>query len=142
MFNISRIIKPYGLLCFRNDTMQKKVTIIVIILCLCVVCAIILSFVNIHDDYVEMSNFYRGYMGRRLLIQEKRLVYWGQVERVKIIQVEYILFSMLHFQGSILARMPRELDSLSFYYDLNDLIYLTLNSLNCRLHFKFEFEIF
>jgi hypothetical protein len=65
---------------FRNDTIQKKLYIIIIILSLCVVCAIILSFVNIHDDFVELSNFYRGYMGRRLMLQENKLVYREQVE--------------------------------------------------------------
>ena len=37
--------------------------------------AIILSFVNVHYDFLELRNFYRGYMGRRLLIQEGRLTY-------------------------------------------------------------------
>jgi len=60
---------------FRNDTIQKKIYIIIVILSLCIICAIILSFVNIHDDFMELSNFYRGYMGRRLMIQERRLVY-------------------------------------------------------------------
>lgn len=73
---------------FRNDINQKKITIIILILSLCVVCAIILSFVNVHDDFVELNNFYRGYMGRRLLIQEKRLVYRGQVERIEQFQTD------------------------------------------------------
>lgn len=71
---------------FRNDTIQKKIYIIIVILSLCIVCAIILSFVNIHDDFVELSNFYRGYMGRRLMIQERRLVYRRQVERNNTMQ--------------------------------------------------------
>jgi len=71
---------------FRNDINQKKLTIIIVILSFCVVCAIILSFVNVHDDYVELNNFYRGYMGRRLLIQEKRLLYKAQVDRVQQFQ--------------------------------------------------------
>jgi len=79
---------------YRNDTIQKKIYIIVFILCLCVVCAIILSFVNIHDDFVELKNFYRGYMGRRLLIQEKRLVYrsqtnvGGQINQKKVAETD------------------------------------------------------
>jgi len=73
---------------FRNDTIQKKIYIIIVILSLCIFGAIILSFVNIHDDFMELSNFYRGYMGRRLMIQERRLVYRGQGDRVSDIQAE------------------------------------------------------
>jgi len=67
---------------FRNDIIRKKVNIIIVILSFCVVCAIILSFVNTHDDFLEMSNFYHGYMGRRLLIQEKRLVYRTKLQQI------------------------------------------------------------
>ena len=77
----------YDKICFRNDTIQKKITIIVVILSLCVVCVIILSFVNLHDDFVELSNFYRGYMGRRLMIQEGRLVYRNHVDMNTQLQV-------------------------------------------------------
>jgi len=66
---------------FRNDTIQKKIYIIIVILSLCIICAIILSFVNIHDDFMELSNFYRGYMGRRLMIQERRLVYRDKLSK-------------------------------------------------------------
>ena len=41
---------------FRNDIIQKKVNIIIVILSFCDVCAIILSFVHdVHDNFVEMS---------------------------------------------------------------------------------------
>ena len=81
---------------FRNDTIQKKIYIIIVILSLCIFGAIILSFVNIHDDFMELSNFYRGYMGRRLMIQERRLVYRGQGDRVSDMQV-----IILHFKPFI-----------------------------------------
>jgi len=73
---------------FRNDTIQKKIYIIIVILSLCIICAIILSFVNIHDDFMELSNFYRGYMGRRLMIQERRLVYRGQGDKITKMQAK------------------------------------------------------
>ena len=38
---------------------------------------------NVHYDYIELKNFYRGYMGRRLLIQEGRLLTRGHEEKVK-----------------------------------------------------------
>jgi len=73
---------------FRNDTIQKKIYIIIVILSLCISGAIILSFVNIHDDFMELSNFYRGYMGRRLMIQERRLVYRGQGDKITKMQAK------------------------------------------------------
>jgi len=59
---------------FRNDINNKKIIIIIIVLSLCVIGAIILSLINVHDDFVELGNFYRGYLGRRLLMQEGSLV--------------------------------------------------------------------
>ena len=60
---------------FRNDINNKKIVIILTFLGISVLGAIILSFVNVHYDFLELRNFYRGYMGRRLLIQEGRLTY-------------------------------------------------------------------
>ena len=60
---------------FRNDINNKKIVIILTFLGVSVLGAIILSFVNVHYDFLELRNFYRGYMGRRLLIQEGRLTY-------------------------------------------------------------------
>ena len=60
---------------FRNDINNKKIVIILTFLGVSVLGAIILSFVNVHYDFMELRNFYRGYMGRRLLIQEGRLTY-------------------------------------------------------------------
>ena len=68
---------------FRNYIHWKK--IIIIILSLCFICALILSFVYVHNDYKELFNFYRGYMGRRLLINEKRLVYREKKNKMKVI---------------------------------------------------------
>jgi len=60
---------------FRNDINNKKIFIVLSFLGISVVGAIVLSFVNVHYDFLELQNFYRGYMGRRLLIQEGRLTY-------------------------------------------------------------------
>jgi len=68
---------------FRNYIHQKKITILIIILSFCFICAIILSFVYVHNDFKELNNFYRGYMGRRLLIKEKRLVYKKKEQKMK-----------------------------------------------------------
>jgi len=60
---------------FRNDINNKKIFIVLSFLGISVVGAIVLSFVNVHYDFLELQNFYRGYMGRRLLIQEGRLTH-------------------------------------------------------------------
>jgi len=66
----------------RNDINNKKIYIILTFLGLSVFGAIVLSFMNVHYDYIELQNFYRGYMGRRLLIQEGRLLTRRHEEKV------------------------------------------------------------
>jgi len=67
----------------RNDINNKKIYIILTFLGLSVFGAIVLSFMNVHYDFLELHNFYRGYMGRRLLIQEGRLLTRRHEEKVK-----------------------------------------------------------
>lgn len=67
----------------RNDINNKKIYIILTFLGLSVFGAIVLSFMNVHYDFLELQNFYRGYMGRRLLIQEGRLLTRRHEEKVK-----------------------------------------------------------
>ena len=68
---------------YRNDINNKKIFIILSFLGISILGAVILSFVNVHYDFLELHNFYRGYMGRRLLIQEGRLVYRDPEQRLK-----------------------------------------------------------
>lgn len=68
---------------YRNDINNKKIFIILAFLGISILGAVILSFVNVHYDFLELHNFYRGYMGRRLLIQEGRLVYRDPEQRLK-----------------------------------------------------------
>jgi len=60
---------------FRAGIHQKKITIIFVILFFSLIGAFILSFVNISHDLQELQYFYRGYMGRRLMINEQRLLF-------------------------------------------------------------------
>jgi len=73
---------------FRNDINNKKIFIILTFLGISVLGAFVLSFVNVHYDFVELQNFYRGYMGRRLMIQEGRLVHRKHREKIRNIQSE------------------------------------------------------
>ena len=52
---------------------SRKVKVIGFILFCCCLVAVIVNFINLHSDYEELQEFYIGYMGRRVLIQEQRL---------------------------------------------------------------------
>ena len=52
---------------------SRKVKVICFILSCCCVIAIVVNFINLHSDYEELQEFYIGYMGRKVLIQEQRL---------------------------------------------------------------------
>jgi len=60
---------------FRAEIHKKKITIIIVILSFSVLGAFIVSLVNITQDMEELQSFYRGYMGRKLLISEHRLLF-------------------------------------------------------------------
>ena len=51
----------------------RKVKVIAFILGCCCLIAIIVNFINLHSDFEELQEFYIGYMGRKVLIQEQRL---------------------------------------------------------------------
>jgi len=60
---------------FRYTLNKKKLIIIGILLGLSAIGAVTLTFVNVHHDYGEFPVFYKGYMGRRLLVTERQLIY-------------------------------------------------------------------
>lgn len=52
---------------------QRKIKVLAFILGCCCLVAITVNFINLHSDYEELQEFYIGYMGRKMLIQERRL---------------------------------------------------------------------
>ena len=52
---------------------SRKIKVLGFILGCCCLVAIIVNFINLHSDYEELHEFYIGYMGRKMLIQERRL---------------------------------------------------------------------
>ena len=52
---------------------SRKIKVLAFILGCCCLVAIIVNFINLHSDYEELQEFYIGYMGRKMLIQERRL---------------------------------------------------------------------
>ena len=50
---------------------RKKLIIVFTLLGISFVGAIILSFVNVNDDFNLLDTFYTGYLGRRLVIREQ-----------------------------------------------------------------------
>ena len=54
----------------RYDS-KKKLAIVFVLLGLCFIGAIIVSFVNVNDDFNLLHTFYAGYLGRKLIIREQ-----------------------------------------------------------------------
>jgi hypothetical protein len=48
----------------RDESFEKKITIIVILLSVCTVLAFCLCIVNVKNDYTDLPVFYKGYLGR------------------------------------------------------------------------------
>lgn len=61
---------------------RKNITICVI-LGFCVAVAVGINFINLNSDYEDLMDFYRGYMGRRLLIVEGRLTSKSHIQELK-----------------------------------------------------------
>ena len=38
-----------------------------------IVVGVVINFINLHTDYQDLHDFYRGYVGRRMLISEGKL---------------------------------------------------------------------
>ena len=59
--------------------------------------AIIVNFINLHSDYEELQEFYLGFMGRKMLIQEKRLTSKTYLKLLRRAQLESIEVSLDSF---------------------------------------------
>ena len=59
--------------------------------------AITVNFINLHSDYEELQEFYLGFMGRKMLIQEKRLTSKTYLKLLRRAQLESIEVSLLLF---------------------------------------------
>ena len=81
-----------------NPSLPKKTGVIIIILFCCCVVAFIINFINVHTDFLDLKDFYRGYMGRRLLIIEGRLTSKTYLEYLKDRQKETLQFNNPHTQ--------------------------------------------
>uniref|UniRef100_A0A0K2TSJ4 Uncharacterized protein n=1 Tax=Lepeophtheirus salmonis TaxID=72036 RepID=A0A0K2TSJ4_LEPSM len=53
--------------------LSKKTLVILVILSICILIAVCINFINVHSDFEDLKDFYRGYKGRKLLISEGRL---------------------------------------------------------------------
>ena len=61
---------------------RKNITICVILV-FCVAIAVGINFINLNSDYEDLMDFYKGYMGRRLLIVEGRLTSKSHIQELK-----------------------------------------------------------
>ena len=54
----------------RHIISRKKTTIIFILLCISFIGGILVTYVNVSDDFDRLQTFYAGYMGRKLFSRE------------------------------------------------------------------------
>ena len=81
---------------------SRKVKVLAFILGCCCMVAIIVNFINLHSDYEELQEFYLGFMGRKMLIQEKRLTsktYLKLLRRAQLESIEVSLYLFIHKKG-------------------------------------------
>jgi hypothetical protein len=53
----------------RGAASEKKVRILLVFLCVAVLGGFALTAMNVNHDFLQLSVFYHGYMGRKLLIK-------------------------------------------------------------------------
>ena len=55
-------------------------SIVIVFVLFCIIGGIILSFVQVSNDFHQLGVFYKGYMGRKLFIKEDILVHRGKTQ--------------------------------------------------------------
>ena len=107
---------PVSIYHYSAPAMSRKNITICVILFFCVAVAIGINFINLSSDHEDLKDFYKGYMGRRLLIVEGRLTSKKHIqllkakEQIKIElgpQVSTIKNRLLHLRTTLLARLSK-----------------------------------
>lgn len=65
------------------DRVSKKTLAVLVLLMAGVLVGVIINFVNLHTDFQDLQDFYRGYMGRRMLISEGKLTSRDYINAIK-----------------------------------------------------------
>ena len=65
----------------------------------CIIGGIILSFVQVNNDFHQLGVFYKGYMGRKLFIKEDILVHRGKTQVEKTFFLVSVCFLKIVVQG-------------------------------------------
>jgi hypothetical protein len=74
---------PKEIYLYPPPPFSKKTIAIGFILIFCVMVAIAINFINLHSDFQDIKEFYRGYMGRKLLILEGSLTSRTYINQLK-----------------------------------------------------------
>ena len=83
----------------QPPSFSRKIKVLSFILGCCCMVAIIVNFINLHSDYEEVHEFYIGFMGRKMLIQERRLTsrsYLNMLRREHLLNVEVCNFQVAY----------------------------------------------
>ena len=78
----------------QPPSFSRKVKVLAFILGCCCMVAITVNFINLHSDYEELQEFYLGFMGRKMLISEKRLTSKTYLKLLRRAQLESIEVSI------------------------------------------------
>ena len=73
--NQSDDLRNFTVVQSSDSIFKSKLSIVIVFIILCVVGGIILSVVQISNDFHQLMVFYKGYMGRKLFIKERKLLY-------------------------------------------------------------------
>ena len=114
---------PVSIYHYSAPAMSRKNITICVILFFCVAVAIGINFINLSSDHEDLKDFYRGYMGRRLLIVEGRLTSKKHIqllkakEQVKIElgpQVSTLSNQLFHLRTTLSARPKFQAELLEY----------------------------
>ena len=75
----------------NEDDDASRQTQAVLFVCLVgLAVGIVINFANLHTDFQDLHDFYRGYMGRRLLISEGKLSSREYLEALELVHKQMV----------------------------------------------------
>jgi hypothetical protein len=70
-------------------SLQTKAVLVVFLVGLSV--CVVLNFANLHSDFQDLHDFYRGYMGRKMLISEGKLSSREYLDALKLVHEQMVI---------------------------------------------------
>ena len=93
--NQSDDLRNFTVVHSSDSIFKSKLSIVIVFIILCVVGGIILSVVQISNDFHQLMVFYKGYMGRKLFIKERKLLYKSSKIHSRMVSLSNIAERMI-----------------------------------------------